>query len=349
MEITIELLAAYAEGNVSESERTAVRQYLMEHPDQLETVMMIMDKDCDIQLENDERVPSRSFDDALDALLNEIDSEELDESTDRMRTLPLMSKAAQNVVDNLCAVRCEGYALRALGIDISDEALEQMAKERNWLREEGMPLHNIGFLSGYYGPYIARRYYCSLDDISKALKEGKVAITVIDNTELNLSPRQAKLQDIVSGENPNHAIVIKSLNQKDGTIDIFNPGISDSIKTYPLDIFEEAWNDSANYLVTISNHTNYEPHPLDLSDVELEDELIELREAIAENAHEVWALSRKREGWTYGPKRDDTKKLHPDMLPYNMLPESEKEYDRQMAINTIKLVKQLGWDLTKKK
>ena len=43
----------------------------------------------------------------------------------------------------------------------------------------------------------------------------------------------------------------------------------------------------------------------------------------------------------------EIKKLHPDMIPYNLLPESEKVYDRQMAINTIKLVKKLGWDLVK--
>lgn len=52
MEITNELLAAYAEGNVSDSERNAVRQYLADHPDQLETVMMMMDEDYDIDLED---------------------------------------------------------------------------------------------------------------------------------------------------------------------------------------------------------------------------------------------------------------------------------------------------------
>ena len=45
----------------------------------------------------------------------------------------------------------------------------------------------------------------------------------------------------------------------------------------------------------------YNPKPIDLSEVELPDNLTELREAIAENAHDIWALSRKNEGWTYGP------------------------------------------------
>ena len=56
MEITNELLAAYAEGNVSEPERNAVRQYLTDNPEQLETVMMMMDEDYDIALEDESEI-----------------------------------------------------------------------------------------------------------------------------------------------------------------------------------------------------------------------------------------------------------------------------------------------------
>ena len=60
MEITIELLAAYAEGNVSESERNAVRQYLTENPKELETVMMMMDGDYDLDLDEESDVEDMS-------------------------------------------------------------------------------------------------------------------------------------------------------------------------------------------------------------------------------------------------------------------------------------------------
>lgn len=350
MDITNELLAAYATGNVSESERKAVRQYLANHPEQLETILIMMDDDFDIQLEdNNDGVSPLSVNQELDSLLDEIELDETVTGTPSTNILPLLSRAAKNVVDNLCAIRCEGYALRHLGIDVADKVLEQEARQKGWLREDGMPLHLIGWSSGVYGSSVTRRYNCSVSDISKALKKENVVIVVIDNSELTLSPREARKEDIEHGKLPNHAVVITSLDLKQQTIDIFNPGFPDLSKTYPLDIFVEAWNDSYNYLVTISNYNKYDPSPLDLSDVELEDELIELREAIAENAHEVWAQARKIEGWTYGPKRDDEKKLHPDMQPYHSLPESEKEYDRQLAINTIKLVKKLGWELKKRK
>ena len=89
-------------------------------------------------------------------------------------------------------------------------------------------------------------------------------------------------------------------------------------------------------------------HPIKLGDIALDDNLNDLTEAIAENAHDVWAAARIAEGWTYGHVRNDEKKQHPDLITYSALPEGEKEYDRIMAMNTIKLVKKLGFDITKK-
>ena len=40
-------------------------------------------------------------------------------------------------------------------------------------------------------------------------------------------------------------------------------------------------------------------------------------------------------------------KKHPDLIPYSSLPDSEKEYDRLMALDTIKLVKKLGFEIVK--
>jgi len=98
------------------------------------------------------------------------------------------------------------------------------------------------------------------------------------------------------------------------------------------------------------NHSimeEYIPKPIDLSDVSLTEDLIELREAIAENAHEIWAENRRLEGWTYGPVRDDKLKQTPDMVPYKDLSDGEKEYDRATAMRSIKLLKKLGYDVVK--
>jgi hypothetical protein len=184
MEITNELLAAYAEGNVSESERKAVRQYLIDHPEELESIMIMMDEDFDIQLDD---MPSSNFDKELDSLLDEIDSEDT-ENTSSVSILPIMSRAAQNTVDNLCAVRCEGYALRTLGIDISDKELEKEAENQGLLKNDGTALYSIGHLSAKHGLFVSRKYDCTIEDISKSLKHGDIVIAVIDNTQLFLKP-----------------------------------------------------------------------------------------------------------------------------------------------------------------
>ena len=95
------------------------------------------------------------------------------------------------------------------------------------------------------------------------------------------------------------------------------------------------------------NKLDYIPEPMDLSLVDLPESLIQISERIAENVHEVWAKARIDEGWTYGEKRDDIHKKHPCLVPYDELPEEEKEYDRNTAMNTIKMVKKLGFRIEK--
>ncbi|MBP5715362.1 MAG: C39 family peptidase [Prevotella sp.] len=322
--ISDELLAAFMDGNTTIEETQMVLDAAAKDEDLQELIELSMQVDKDL------------------------DGMDLNLSSSRTRPLPMLEMAAKNTIDNLCVIKCEGYALRALGKSLTDEELAKVSEEKGWLQDEGTALHCIGQLSGYYGLYVSHRYDCSLDDIKDALENGDVVIAVIDNSELSLLPDFATKNDREYGEKPNHSIVITDMDIEKGVVTFFDPDQKEDNCKYPLETFVGAWNDSSNYLVIISNQSHYEPHPLNLDDVPLESELAELREAIAENAHEVWAKARKDEGWVYGPVRDDEKKLHPDMLPYNLLPEGEKEYDRLMAINTIKLVKKLGWDFVKR-
>lgn len=92
---------------------------------------------------------------------------------------------------------------------------------------------------------------------------------------------------------------------------------------------------------------NYNPNPIDLSDMALDASLESLVEALAENVHDTWAKGRMDDGWTYGPVRDDAKKRHPCLVPYNELPESEKEYDRNTAVSTLKFIVKKGYEIYK--
>jgi len=87
----------------------------------------------------------------------------------------------------------------------------------------------------------------------------------------------------------------------------------------------------------------YDPTPIDTSHIAIPVELEALTEKLAENAHDNWAKQRMKDGWTYGPVRDDKARKHPDLIPYAELPESEKEYDRKAAMETLKAILSLGY------
>ena len=89
----------------------------------------------------------------------------------------------------------------------------------------------------------------------------------------------------------------------------------------------------------------YIPQPIDTTDVVLPRELEMLVEQMSKNVHEVWAETRIQQGWTYGEQRNDDLKTHPCLVPYEELPECEKEYDRNTSVETLKLIMKLGFKI----
>lgn len=89
-------------------------------------------------------------------------------------------------------------------------------------------------------------------------------------------------------------------------------------------------------------NTTYTPHPLDTSNIVMPEEITALVELLAANNHEIWTAERISQGWAYGEKRDDDKKETPCLVPYEELPESGKDYDRNTAVGVLKHILALG-------
>lgn len=89
----------------------------------------------------------------------------------------------------------------------------------------------------------------------------------------------------------------------------------------------------------------YVPQPIDVSDVVLPREIKELTEYIAENTHEEWARVRIKAGWAYAPKNNKRMKLNKNLIPYCELLDCEKEYDRKMAMHTLRVLYKLGYSI----
>ena len=257
--------------------------------------------------------------------------------------IPMTAMAAKKKETYLCDIECEEFVLHQFGIEVTHKSLLDTAYKNCWLKDKGMPLYNIGRLLEKNNLPVSRRYNSTIEEVVRLLSAGNQLIAVVDDTILcnTLS---------CDGQHPNHAVAISSISVETDEIILFNPNTDEELTKYSLKLFLEAWRQSNNYLVVINTTDKfiYEPSPIGLDDVELSDDLSELQEAIAENAHEIWAKNRRDQGWSYGPERNDQKKETPDMIPYCNLPESEKLYDREMAMQTLKLVKKLGFEIVKK-
>lgn len=172
--------------------------------------------------------------------------------------------------------------------------------------------------------------------VFKALWKGGIIIPVV----------KASLFD--ENNNGETATVVIRANQITDMVELYNP-MKDEVRNVTIAAFVEAWDATGGVCTTVfpDDSKTYYPNLRDLSQVELPKGYDELREAIAENAHDRWALERQSEGWTYGYRRDDSKLENPDMVPYTQLPESEKQYDRLMAEETLKFLISLGYKIEK--
>lgn len=289
---------------------------------------------------------------------------------DEESALPV-EKMAAKAEDNLCDIICERFILKTrlpesytlLGeakdeqtflalskgfdehawVDSNSRRLAS-AKEIKWLTSQGVALYNVGRILEGYGLSVTRQFEATVETLKQLLMRGESLIAVVN--EESLSDAHA------TDGAPNHAVcVLKIYGDK---VVLLNPKEDKGVEEeYPLSVFERAWAASKNYVVAVGDKGAkvYEPHPINLDEIDLNSDIEDLIEPIAENLHDIWAQSRMDEGYRYGPENNSDPNNGPltnkDLRPYSELPDSEKEYDRKMAIGTLKLAARLGFKIVK--
>ncbi len=68
-------------------------------------------------------------------------------------------------------------------------------------------------------------------------------------------------------------------------------------------------------------------------------------EQLAKHEHERWMRRKEKSGWRYGDPRDDARRLHPSMRPWDQLPESEREKDHLTVLDIPRVVEAAGLTL----
>ncbi|XP_038217168.1 ryanodine receptor isoform X32 [Zerene cesonia] len=93
----------------------------------------------------------------------------------------------------------------------------------------------------------------------------------------------------------------------------------------------------------VQDDTAFVPTPVDTASISLPSYIEQIRDKLAENIHEMWAMNKIEAGWMYGDQRDDLHKIHPCLVPFERLPPAEKRYDIQLAVQTLKTILALGY------
>lgn len=95
--------------------------------------------------------------------------------------------------------------------------------------------------------------------------------------------------------------------------------------------------------VECNDDVAFVPHPVDTSKVVLPQFIEGIRDKLAENIHEVWAMNKIDSGWSFGEIRDDMSYKHPCLTSFERLPATEKKYDTTLALSTLKTIVALGF------
>lgn len=219
-----------------------------------------------------------------------------EEESATYNVLPMVKLAAERG-NNICSVLCEAFILHRREVSFEKKELLAIAQKYHWLKPKGSPLHSIGQLLSHYDLIVTRNYDATVKIINDAL--------ALDNDVIVDKEKLYQLED--NEDAPNHAVVVKGV--QDEIVSLFDPTLQDTHVKVSLSSFLAVWKESHNYMVRVlQSIEDYEPHPINLDDILLTDDLLESRKAIAENAYDVWATARKKEGWTFGSERDDANK-----------------------------------------
>ena len=170
-----------------------------------------------------------------------------------LKRLPLGALAAsEDGSGSACGLRCEEFILNKRGIKFVADELVELAKKKHWLREGGTRIGDVGNTLETVGLTIDKSFDHSLEDLKKALDEGKDVIAIVDGGEL-IGDRKAEiLEDIFIGEIPDHAVVVTHVDIKKDEIEVFDPQSHNEKDCYTTEQFLDAWEDSCRYAVIIS-------------------------------------------------------------------------------------------------
>lgn len=160
----------------------------------------------------------------------------------------------QQQYPDTCAIKSQQIILQSHGIDVSEEELVNKSIENGWYTPgQGSSPSVVGNLLEEYGVSVHRYEHASIEDIAAEFAKGHQVIVGVDSGELWKPGMSETLEDFIAG-NADHALIVSGIDVNPLTgqreITLTDPGTGEVAHTYTAEEFEDAWEDSNNFMVT---------------------------------------------------------------------------------------------------
>lgn len=171
-----------------------------------------------------------------------------------------------------CAFQSQALILREYGFDVKQEDLMQIAKEQGWYVEGyGTPEDKVGKLLEYYGLDTSITEGNNIFNLANELAQGHRILVTVDSGELWTPGLGEKLEDLLIGEQADHALLVVGVDTSDPSdvkVIVTDPGNGNTQYAYSEKEFMDAWKDSNCFMASTNEspeeyiaHTEYPPMP----------------------------------------------------------------------------------------
>lgn len=162
---------------------------------------------------------------------------------------------AQQQYADTCAIKSQQLILESNGFDISESELRDEAIINGWYSSGyGTPMEDVGNLLENHGMDVYRYRNASVADIAHELSQGHQVIVGVDSGELWNTGLDETFEDIIYGEHADHALLVSGITVDPFTAEesvlLTDPGTGDVRAEYSIDQFEDAWEDSGEFMVS---------------------------------------------------------------------------------------------------
>ena len=162
-----------------------------------------------------------------------------------------IARVARSRGDVLCAVRCEEFILHCFGIHKAISELRDLALEKGWLTDDGAYVQDLGNTAEHFGLKVEKLEDATLQDIIKAIDEGKRVIAAVDGGELIGDPLEERLEDVLVGNIVDHCVVVLSASVENDEVALYDPAFGTIPLTVSIAHFLDAWEDSNYHCVFV--------------------------------------------------------------------------------------------------